>query len=432
MEANSPLRRGGRWVFAGMVFLAAGVLSVGASRVWLADIRGASAVPEDWERAAELEPGNAAHWTRLGKFRQWDFEHADLAQAVRDFERAVEASPSSPFLRLDLASAYEMQGDAERAGRTFEEAKRLYPVSSEVAWKYGNFLLRSGRREEAYGEIRRALVADSSLVPLAVSVCWRAGAGPDQIVRQILPARAAGYLDAIHFFLAEGEVEAALRVWAHLVALGEPFELKRASLLLETLLQQRRISDAKRVWEEALAAAQGQPDGRARNSVVWDGGFEQEFLNFGFGWRVQRMAGADLVIDDSLSHAGARSLRITFDGTANLDFQIPRQFVLVEAGKRYRFAAWVRLDGVTTDSGVRFRIFDVEHPALQVFTDNLVGTLPWTPQQASFTAGPETRLVAIAVRRIPSIKLDNKIAGTVWVDEVSFAPVADAGGAPGP
>lgn len=432
MAANVSFHRGGRWVFPGIVFLIAGVLILEASRVWLADIRAASAAPEDWERAAQLEPGNAGHWTRLGKFRQWDFEHADLARAVRYFERAVEANPSSPFARLDLADAYEMQGDAERAERTFEEAKRLYPISSEVAWKYGNFLLRSGQTEEAYAEIHRALGEDSSLVPLAVSVCWRAGAGPDRIVSEILPARAAGYLDAIHFFVAEGEVEAALRVWAHLVALGEPFELKRSSPLLETLLQQRRTADAKRVWEEALAAAQGQPDGRVPNSLVWDGGFEQGFLNFGFGWRVQRVAGARLAIDGSVFHAGARSLRITFDGTANLDFQLPRQFVVVEAGKRYRLTAVVRLDDVTTDSGVRFRIFDVERPSLQVFTDNLVGTLPWTLQRVDFIAGPETRLVGIAVRRIPSIKLDNKIAGTVWVDEVSFTPVLAASGLPGP
>jgi len=432
MEVNLFLHRGGRWLFLGIVFLIAGVLSVEASRIWLADVWARSTAPENWERAAELEPGNAAHWTRLGRFRQWDFENADLVRAVRYFERAVEANPASPFPRLDLASVYEMQGDAVRAGRTFEEAKRLYPISSEVAWNYGNFLLRSGRLEEAYAEIHRALPEDPSLVPLAVSVCWRAGAGVDRIVSDILPAGAAGYLEAINFFLAEGEVEAALRVWGHLVALREPFEMKRSSLLLETLLQQRRISDAKRVWEEALAAASGQPDGRVRGSLVWDGGFEQGFLNFGFGWRVQRVAGAQLEFDDSVVHAGARSLRITFDGTANLDFELPRQFVAVEAGKRYRFAAAVRLDDVTTDSGVRFRIFDVERPFLQVFTDNLVGTLPWTLQQVDFIAGPETRLVGITVRRIPSIKFDNKIAGSVWVDEVSFVPVAAAQDPPGP
>jgi hypothetical protein len=33
-------------------------------------------------------------------------------------------------------------------------------------------------------------------------------------------------------------------------------------------------------------------------------------------------------------------------------------------------------------------------------------------------------LLIIALRRVPSWKFDNKLRGTVWVDDVSLVPVA--------
>ncbi len=57
-------------------------------------------------------------------------------------------------------------------------------------------------------------------------------------------------------------------------------------------------------------------------------------------------------------------------------------------------------------------------------TPNLVGTQPWALDEADFTAGPRTHLVRIGLRRLSSSKLDNKLRGTVWVDEVSLVPIA--------
>jgi hypothetical protein len=40
--------------------------------------------------------------------------------------------------------------------------------------------------------------------------------------------------------------------------------------------------------------------------------------------------------------------------------------------------------------------------------------------ESDFVTSPETRVVRITLRRVPSWKFDNKLGGTVWVDDVSL------------
>ena len=419
----------GRLVMGAIVLFVAGGIGVEAGRIWLADTWARSNAPESWERAAELEPGNAGHWFQLGKYRQWDFENADLVRALIYFERAVRANPTSPFHRMDLASAYEMRGESARAREMYEQAKHLYPISSEVAWNYGNFLLRAGEPTRAYAEIRRALETDPKLTTLAVSVCFRSGAAAEQILNEALPVRGRAYLDALDFFLAEQSTDAALQAWRRLVELSEPLELKRSFALIEALLRAGRILEARQVWEQALAASRWQPDGRAAESLVWDGGFEQDFLNGGLAWRSATREGVQFEFDASERRSGGRALRVTLLGQSNLSLAQPEQFIAVEPRTRYRFAAFLRLEDVTTDSGLRFRVFDARNPReILAITENLTGTQPWTLQEAIFATGPEARLLCVQLHRAPSAKLDNKIRGTVWVDDVSLSRMAPAEG----
>src|SRR6202022_4540581 len=158
----------------------------------LASHYGASSNPEDWYRASNIEPSNAENWYRLGRYRQLDFEHFDLPLAVSYYRRAVQLDPHSPYYKLDLASALEMTGNDAEAEKYFRAAQENYPISAEVSWRYGNFLLRQQRLPEAYAEIHRALVVDSKLLPLAVSRAWHSDPVWGDLLHQVLPKPAEG------------------------------------------------------------------------------------------------------------------------------------------------------------------------------------------------------------------------------------------------
>jgi hypothetical protein len=72
---------------------------------------------------------------------------------------------------------------------------------------------------------------------------------------------------------------------------------------------------------------------------------------------------------------------------------------------------------------MRFEIVDLkDQPHLDVVTPNETGTLPWTLEQIDFTTGPNTHLILIRLVRKPSGRLDNKLRGTVWIDDVTIVP----------
>jgi len=100
----------------------------------------------------------------------------------------------------------------------------------------------------------------------------------------------------------------------------------------------------------------------------------------------------------------------------------------VSPSTRYRFQGFIRTDKISTESGMRFEIVDPKDPAqLDVLTPNETGSLPWTLEQSDFTSGPKTHLIAIKLVRKLSQRLDNRLRGTVWIDDVSLVPGGTGG-----
>ncbi len=384
----------------------------------------ASSLPQNWERASRIEPDNAEIWYRLARYRQLDFDNADVPLAISYYQRAIQLNPSSPYYKLDLASAYEMAGNTSEADSTFRAAKAAYPISGEVSWKYGNFLLRQNRLPEAYTEIRRAVTTDPSLIPLAVSRVWHSEPDIHVLLDQVLPDTVQAYADALAYLADTKDSAAALEAWRRLIAKDLHPDLKLSFKLTDLLVAQEKFEDAGAVWRQVVANDGGAP-AYPGNSLVYDGGFERDLSGGGFGWRQSDVEGADFDFDTDVKHSGSRSARLTFDGSKNLEYKNLSQFVLVSPGTRYRFQGFLRTDQISTDSGMRFEILDPENEKnLDVMTPNETGTEPWTLEQLDFMTGPQTHMILIRIHRTPGERLDNKLHGTVWIDDVSLAPMA--------
>ncbi len=392
---------------------------------WLAQSYGTSLDPQEIERAARLEPTNAWHSHRLGRLAQVDVLHGNMEEAVRHYRRAVELNPHSSTYWMHLAGAYEQTLDLKAAGQAYEKSKVNYPASPRVAWAYGNFQLRTGDEEGGFAEIRRAVEISPQLARLAVATCWRSAPDADRLLKEALPPRVYAYRAAIGYLISQNEVDPARKVWSGLLGLEEPLLLSYSFSLIGTLIRKGRISDAERVWRQAIRKSGREPDADSGNSLVWNGGFEDEPANGGFGWRRPLTAGALTAVDPGNSRQGRRAMKVTFDGTKNVNFQHLAQYVPVNPSTRYRFTAYLRTEEISTDRGVGFRIYDQGNPrALDLATEELRESHPWTRQALDFQTGSETHLIVIALRRAPSEKLDNKIRGTVWVDDVRLTPAA--------
>ena len=422
---EGPSNFSGRWIAVVMAVVAATWLCYAGIRHGLAGHYGASLNPDDWSRASHIEPGDAENWYRLGRYRQLDFDHADTPLAISFYRRAVQLNPRSAFYKLDLASALEMSGNNAEAEKYYRGAQQNYPISAEVSWRYGNFLLRQQRLPEAYAEIQRAVEVDPKMLPLAVSRAWHSNPDVHLLLDQVLPNTAEADWAALSFLTDTQDATAAFAVWNHLIALKPNIDKDKTSALIALLVAQEHYDEAGSVWHQSMDPTWTASAESNRGSRVFDGGFEKDLSTGGFGWRQENVPGADFAFDTVEKHSGARSASLSFDGTQNLDYGNFHQDVLVTPGTRYRFRGYLRTDKITTESGMRFEILDPKDiNNLDVLTPNETGTQPWTLEETDFTTGPKTHLIRIRLRRAPSGRLDNRLSGTVWVDDVELFPVA--------
>jgi tetratricopeptide (TPR) repeat protein len=409
------------------------VLIFQAGEIWLANDRLDAGKLATVERGAELIPGDGAAWDQLGRLRQWDFVNSDLPGAIDDYRKAVRDDPRSAHFWMDLASAYEASGDDAGARDAYMRAKSAYPASGEVAFYVGNFLLREQQYPEAYTELRRAIAADSSLLPLIISRTWRSSEDVQELLNDVLPASTEAYLQALDFFASTHQAEPGLAVWRRLIGLGKPFGLTRAFPFFEELIREDRSSDARRAWPQALAAAGLPHDEPSNQNLIWNGNFRQDLENGGLDWRWTPLSDAELTTDSEPGPNGSRAIRVDFSGGSNLSLAAPGQYMAVDPGRRYHFHAYMRTQGITTESGPRFFITDPNHSgALSVQTDNFTGSHPWPPLEADFSTGPDTHFLLVELLRVPSRLFENKIEGTVWIADVSITALSGAGSQPSP
>jgi hypothetical protein len=402
---------------------AATIISLQAIRIWLADYRVHTDRVDKMEGGIALEPGNAAAWDRLGRVRQSDFDNPDPVGAVRDFQNAVQHDPRSAQYWMDLAGAYESTGNVPLAREAFNRARAAYPASAQVAWIYGNFLLRQDQNDEGFAQINQAARIDPNLLPLAISRTWHSSQDVNLLLDRVLPANGDAYFQAIDFLTSKQQISAALIVWQRALLLGKPIALPRSFPLLDMLIRSDRAEDAKRVWREALGAAQMAHDEPANHSLIWNGDFARDFANGGLDWRWSPPFGASIDFD-APPPSGGRSARLDVGGATNLDLNQPLELVPVEPQHAYHFHATVRMEGITTESGILFVISDPNHPRdLNVRTENLTGSHPWTAADDDFTTGPETHFLLVQLRRFPSRLFENKLSGTVWIGNVSLVPL---------
>jgi tetratricopeptide (TPR) repeat protein len=81
----------------------------------------------------------------------------DRPEAVEQHRAVVETFPKVPEYRVKLGAVLMLAGDPEAAGREFESAVHLAPLSAKIWADIGGANLASGRPQNAIGYYEKAL-----------------------------------------------------------------------------------------------------------------------------------------------------------------------------------------------------------------------------------------------------------------------------------
>jgi tetratricopeptide (TPR) repeat protein len=376
------------------------------------------------ETAIRLEPSNPDYWYRIGHFQQFNLEELDSSLAALYLGKAIALNPLYTNAWLDLGTNYELEGNTKAAREAFLQAKISYPSSAEVAWRYGNFLLREGELPTAYAEIQLAVRLDPHRAATAFSRCYRANPDIDAILNQALPADPVVYVDVLGEAARSKQLSVAQTVWERLLVMHPRLHFRDFDPFVSELLAAGRAIDGRRVWDEGVATMTLPALQRAKDSVVWDPSFESGAGGYFFSWRYPPLTqGAQVSLDSLQKHSGSQSLRLTFDGKRNPNLEPACTTVNVEPNTAYHFSGWVRTQELTTNSGIGFRIYSIGDPTSPVNqTSEIHGTFPWTNVDMPWTSGPKVHQARICIVREPSDTPNTNISGTAWVDDVNLVP----------
>jgi tetratricopeptide (TPR) repeat protein len=383
--------------------------------------------PEQIEKAVRLEPENPNYWYLLGRYQQYNMEDPDATKAEDSYKKAIALDPSDTDAWMDLGTAYELDGKNDEARDAYQHAKKSYPVSADVSWRYGNFLLREGDQSQAYAELHRAIEADPERAAAAFSRAYKTNPDIDQLLQQLLPRQQNVYVDIIWEALSEKQFAVAKTVWAQLLTLHPKLQERDVEHFTGELFNNGEPAEARQVWEQGMGTIQLPPLLRPQGSVVWDPSFETNIDGPFFAWQYKPLnQGVSVALDKTEKLSGGQSLRLAFDGKHDPNLDAACTFVIVQPATTYRFSGWIKTNAITTDQGVGFRLRSPDEPGgpREVTTSKIIGTTPWGFLDQTLTVGPKAHRAQICVVRDASENPDVRITGTAWIDDVNLLPRA--------
>jgi cytochrome c-type biogenesis protein CcmH/NrfG len=408
-----------------VLFIFVLTLIVSTARQGLASYYFRQNLPDALQKAMTWDSANPVYPAALANLLHLYGQSPDPDAVIRLYQTAVRLSPFDAGYTADLAQANDWAGHSSVALPLFQRAQQLFPNAPEINWKLANFYIRSGNIGDALPALKKVLSSNIIDKNQIFALSDRAGINSVTIVENLLPPDVPGYFAYLNFEAQRGNFSAAQQTWNRLLSLGSPFDPKEAFPFLDALMRSHeQLDNASQVWSSLVSRFPDRISSPASGSnLITNGSLQADILNGGFDWRVFPVAGVMVSQDSTGPSADARSLRIEFDGTQNLYYGSVLQFVPVQPRTKYTFSAFTRSQAITTDAGIGLQISNGYDPnKILGSTDPLIGTTPWSDQSFSFETPSETRLLIVRIVRLPSQKLDNKIAGAFWLSRVSLTP----------
>lgn len=307
------------------------------------------------------------------------------AEAIKSLESATTLRYRDDYLWLDLANAREELGDTEGALAALDQAVRWAPYYAHTHWQRGNLLLRMGRPDEAFAELRKAATANRSYLPNLIDLAW-------------------------------GTSNANIRATEQLIQIKDD---KERDTLVQFLFRAKAFRAAFEVWRTP-----GQPN--LSEPALFNGGFEEQFVlnHSGFGgWTLSpEKNGTRLALDVSEPFAGARSLQIKLDGAWTPSTPLLSQTVLVEPYKTYRVSFSVKTKDLVTGGPPVFTVTDALNNQLLGKSENFPAADSWLTLDFEFTTLATSEAAVIRLQRHNCDSSPCAIFGTLWLDEISIEP----------
>ena len=367
------------------------------------------------DRAVALLPSDAEAHSARGDVLQ---SIENYPQAQDEYARAVQLRPRDYFLWLLLGVMRDQNQDQEGALRALRQSVALAPSYARPRWQLGNLLLRMGRIDQAFIELRQAANSNPTLWPNVIDLAWGVyGQDAGRVVSVVQPETDLARMALALFFARHNQGAAAL----------EQFRSTRTpparsmESLLDALLRAGAFSESYEVW----ARMNGLPATSA--TEVRDGGFEEAIIlgQSGFGWQITPdVPNVSMSIDEGEHQNGKRSLRIDFRGNSSPSSPLLTQLILVQPLTHYHIGLFALSKDFLSAADPVITLIDASDPKSTMLAQSPpLRSDPnvWREFAIDFRTGAQTRAITINLTRQACANDPCPAFGTLWLDSVGFA-----------
>lgn len=360
------------------------------------------------DQAIRLTPFDAeAHRARAGVLNRL---HRP-AEAKVSLETAISLRSQHSSLWLEFGATLEELGDTAGALAAFDQAVRFAPNYAETHWQRGNLLLRMGRYDAAFADLRAAVRSNRKLLPNAIDLAWGLQRGDARATEDLVEIdNDADRLAFARFLATKGK---GADVIEQVRLLNGRLSEENKNELVQLLARSRRFSEAFELLQ-----------GSARGDRVVNGGFEEPlvFDNGYFRWVLSRaQSGAKPAVDVAEKFSGERSLQVSFNGDWDVNAALLSQTIVVAPGQRYRLSFALKTKELVTGGPPRIVLTDATDEQILAKSEAFPqSTGSWQQLEVEFTTPPAAEAIVVSLKRENCASSPCPIFGAIWLDEFAL------------
>ena len=336
--------------------------------------------------------------------------------AAREMELAVSLRPKDDLLWMEAGILRDGHGDVDSALIAFDHSVGLAPYYGHPRWQRGNLLVRLGRYDEGFNDLRLAARSNRDFVPALIDLAWGISRENAHVTEQLVQFQDDRTRLALsRFFARRNKTAEAIEQFRKISTTIT--EDARADLI-RSLIQAKAYPEAFEIWKSGTANV-------SSSTMIQDGGFEQELIldQSGFGWQAPKNDQVIFALDVNDPQSGSRSLRITFEGYDNAA-PVLSQLVLVKPDRSYRVSFAVKTKDLMTGGLPTVKIADASTAQVLSTSSFQSGSSSWTILNVEFKTLPASTAVLLKLERNTCSSSPCPVFGHVWLDSFTVEEVS--------
>ena len=349
----------------------------------------------------------------------------DVETAEPMLQEAVRANPADARPLLLLANIQLERGNTDVSDQMADLANTFMPVNYQVQKGLAAYWEERGQYEKAIAHLATALEAKHQLRDELYPVFLRIAENP--AARELMAPIAAEppkWWDGFVWYAAKNaENLDTLRILAAMRKQAEdyPFTERERSSFIWRLRKEGLIAEAYMVWVNGLDKEQ-----RGALGYVYNGNFERDLMNSGFGWHARPPKNSGIIINTAVTYGieGKEALFMSFKGK-RVRFSHLSQPLFLDTGV-YRLTGKVRPDKLKARKGLKWYVWCTSGAKGKVGeSEAFLGTGDWRQFEFDITVPPECRGQTLQLRSIGNRDVDHEIRGEIWFDDLHIQLLRD-------